>query len=109
MEEQTCQHLAAQEWAETNGQDREQLRAAGARIQILSDVQVNKQAAEEAQRRLAISEAEKQAIAQRMEHEKIVAVEDAHKLIQHAEANAASAADEANRRLAQEENENLRM
>eukprot|EP00959_Pyramimonas_sp_CCMP1952_P126775 2651388-Pyramimonas_sp.AAC.1 len=87
-----------QEWDGRNRQDREQLRAASARAQqILAEVHVNKQTAEEAQRRPAISEAEKQMVAQRMGHEKTAVVEDAHKTTQHAEANAAGAADEANR------------
>eukprot|EP00959_Pyramimonas_sp_CCMP1952_P381313 7989995-Pyramimonas_sp.AAC.1 len=69
MEEHNSHHLAIQEWAERNRQDREQPRAASAHVQhIISEAQVSKKAAEEAQRQLAVSEAERQAIAQRMEH-----------------------------------------
>eukprot|EP00959_Pyramimonas_sp_CCMP1952_P103967 2173156-Pyramimonas_sp.AAC.1 len=44
-----------------------------------------------------------------MEHEKTIILEDAQKLMQHAQANAAGVADEANRRLAREEIEQLRV
>eukprot|EP00959_Pyramimonas_sp_CCMP1952_P096732 2021862-Pyramimonas_sp.AAC.1 len=73
MEEHDCHCLAIHEWPERNRQDREQLRAASAHMQqIISDAQVNKKTAEEAQRQLAVSEAERQAIARRMEHEKTI-------------------------------------
>eukprot|EP00959_Pyramimonas_sp_CCMP1952_P163203 3411558-Pyramimonas_sp.AAC.1 len=76
---------------------------------MLAEAQVNMPAAEEAQRRLAISQAEKHMIARRMEHDETVVVEDAQKMLQHDEANAAGVADEANWRLAQEGNEKLRI
>eukprot|EP00959_Pyramimonas_sp_CCMP1952_P406770 8525778-Pyramimonas_sp.AAC.1 len=38
MEEHNCHHLAIQEWAERNRQDREQLRAASARVQQMISV-----------------------------------------------------------------------
>eukprot|EP00959_Pyramimonas_sp_CCMP1952_P287942 6021528-Pyramimonas_sp.AAC.1 len=70
MEEHNCHRLAMREWAGRNMQDREQLRAASAHVQhLISEAQGNKKAAEEAQRKLAVSEAERQAIAQNMEHE----------------------------------------
>eukprot|EP00959_Pyramimonas_sp_CCMP1952_P295389 6178266-Pyramimonas_sp.AAC.1 len=60
MEEHSCHHLAIQEWNDRIRQYREQLRAASAHIQrIHAEAQVDVQAAEGAQRRPAISEAEK--------------------------------------------------
>ncbi len=50
-----------------------QLRAASARVQHnISEAQGSKKATEEAERRLAVSEAERQAIAQQMGHAKTI-------------------------------------
>eukprot|EP00959_Pyramimonas_sp_CCMP1952_P460083 9479279-Pyramimonas_sp.AAC.1 len=54
-----------------------------------------------------MSEAEKQAVAQRIGHGKSTIVEDAQMLAQHVEANEAGVTDEATRRLAQEEIETM--
>eukprot|EP00959_Pyramimonas_sp_CCMP1952_P054094 1131423-Pyramimonas_sp.AAC.1 len=71
MEEHSCPPLATQEWSEIHRPDREQLSAASARVQQgRSGAQIKAQAA---QRGLAISEAEKQVIAQRVEREQTVA------------------------------------
>eukprot|EP00959_Pyramimonas_sp_CCMP1952_P237567 4964691-Pyramimonas_sp.AAC.1 len=104
MEEHSCHRIAIQERAERNRQDRQQLRAASAHIhRIISEAQENQKAAEEAQRRHGVSEAERQAIAQKMGHEKTIIVENAQKLAQHADANVAGVPGEAHRRLAQGE------
>eukprot|EP00959_Pyramimonas_sp_CCMP1952_P254164 5309598-Pyramimonas_sp.AAC.1 len=58
---------------------------------------------------LAVSEAERQAMAQKVEYEKNVIAENAQKRMQHAGASVAGVAGEAQRRLAQEENERLRI
>eukprot|EP00959_Pyramimonas_sp_CCMP1952_P343076 7187002-Pyramimonas_sp.AAC.1 len=80
MEEHNGHPIAIPEWAGRNRQDREQLRAASSHIQqIISEAQENKKAVEEAQRRLAVYEAVRQAIAQKMEHEKNIIVEHAQK------------------------------
>eukprot|EP00959_Pyramimonas_sp_CCMP1952_P168687 3524289-Pyramimonas_sp.AAC.1 len=51
------------------------------------------------------SEAERQAMAQKVEQERIVMAEDAQRRIEQAEASIAGITDAAKRRLAQEENE----
>eukprot|EP00959_Pyramimonas_sp_CCMP1952_P118604 2479490-Pyramimonas_sp.AAC.1 len=56
---------------------------------------------------LAVSEAERQAMTQNMEHEKTIFVDSAQEQTQHAEGNVAGATDAAQRRLAQEEIEIL--
>eukprot|EP00959_Pyramimonas_sp_CCMP1952_P211941 4434957-Pyramimonas_sp.AAC.1 len=90
MEGRGCRRVAIQRWAERSRQHREQLRAASARVQhIISEAQENEKAAEEAQRMLAVSEAERQAVAQPMEQERTIPVENAQKQMQHAEANVA--------------------
>eukprot|EP00959_Pyramimonas_sp_CCMP1952_P043206 904096-Pyramimonas_sp.AAC.1 len=58
---------------------------------------------------LAVSEAERQAVAHIVEYEKTVVAENAQKRMQHDEASAAGVTDEAQRRLAEEENERLRI
>eukprot|EP00959_Pyramimonas_sp_CCMP1952_P198508 4152240-Pyramimonas_sp.AAC.1 len=76
-------------------------------LQIIVEAQVGENAAEEAKRILAMSEAERQARAQKVEHEKTVAVENAQKRMQQAEASVAGVTGEAQWRLAQKENERL--
>eukprot|EP00959_Pyramimonas_sp_CCMP1952_P129315 2704083-Pyramimonas_sp.AAC.1 len=108
MEEQNCHRIAMLERAE-NRQDREQLGAASAQIQqIILEARVDEKTAEEAKRTLAVFGAERQAMAHMMGYEEAAIAENAQKRIQHAEASVAGVADEAQRRLAQEENEILR-
>eukprot|EP00959_Pyramimonas_sp_CCMP1952_P122162 2553544-Pyramimonas_sp.AAC.1 len=110
MEDRSCHRIAIQERAELNRQDRELLGAASAHIQhIISEAPENKKAAEGAQWMLAVSEAERQAIAQPMQHEKTIIVENAQKPIQHDEAKVAGVTDEAQWRLAQEEIARMRI
>eukprot|EP00959_Pyramimonas_sp_CCMP1952_P368834 7725697-Pyramimonas_sp.AAC.1 len=88
MEEHHCHRIAIQEWAERQRQDRGHLSAASAQMQqIILEAQVDEKAAEEAERMLAISEAERRAMAQQVEREEAVSVADAQRRMQQAEAS----------------------